>query len=70
MSISDKSDNDHVVNDNNDVQMAKLGVDSDDDLHLSLTQSQDIPVEIRERSMCELCKSLIGAAAGNVCNLL
>ena len=27
--------------------------------------SDDVPIEIRRLSSCELCKSLIGAAAGN-----
>mmetsp|Transcript_35817 Transcript_35817/g.31600 ORF Transcript_35817/g.31600 Transcript_35817/m.31600 type:complete len:506 (-) Transcript_35817:47-1564(-) len=52
------------------IQLSHLNNKSDEDMNteshqLTAVNSDDVPIEIRQRSSCELCKSLIGAAAGN-----
>eukprot|EP01083_Nonionella_stella_P298936 1014478_1 len=65
--MSDKnniSSSDHDSTDEHMGHIELINLKRDDRDTQPLT-SDDIPIEIRTRSSCELCKSLIGAAAGN-----
>eukprot|EP00483_Globobulimina_turgida_P010371 UN10391 len=65
LSSSDYSDNDSS-DDLGHIQLANLNKsDSADHESLIKLSADDIPIEIHTKSSCELCKSLIGAAAGN-----
>ena len=52
------------------IQLSNLNNRSDEDQGdsaplNSMIDEDDVPVEIHQRSTCELCKSLVGAAAGS-----
>lgn len=51
--------------DHNDIQMVRRHSGSRGSTENLIVHSDDVPIEINKRSGCELCKSLIGAAAGN-----